>query len=339
MIVGFIVNKFRGDPSLFDERHARHRSSARGWRAFGLVPFFAAARAPAGRRRVRPRRSRSARGEGARDDRRADAGAHRQFRRFRSAAARAGRAAGDRAARRAAARDADLVILPGTKATIADLAFLREQGWDIDIARACAARRARARHLRRLSDAGPHASPTRDGIEGPPGEVAGLGLLDVATVLTGDKSLTAVDGVCLANGAPFAGYEMHVGRTTGPDCARPLLRFADGRLDGAISPDGRIAGAYVHGLFADDASARPGSRCSARRSELAYEATVERDARRARRPSCGASRSRRAAQRSRDERPATAERPAACDARRPADRAAAPRRMSAGVRARAGPRP
>ena len=92
-----------------------------------------------------------------------------------------------------------------------------------------------------------------DGIEGPAGSEPGLGLLDVETVLTGDKTLTEVTGTSLAEGAPFHGYEMHVGRTGGPDGARPLLRFADGRTEGAISADGRIRATYIHGLFADDA--------------------------------------------------------------------------------------
>ena len=114
------------------------------------------------------------------------------------------------------------------------------------------------------------------GVEGPPAAVEGLGLLDVETVLTAEKTLREVEGECLANAAPFRGYEMHVGRTSGPDCARPLLRFADGRLDGATSPDGRVAGAYVHGLFADDRqrAAQLGSLGAG--SEIAYEATVER---------------------------------------------------------------
>jgi adenosylcobyric acid synthase len=91
-----------------------------------------------------------------------------------------------------------------------------------------------------------------DGIEGHPGSVPGLGLLDVDTVLSGGKTLTEVAGVSLPDGVPFSGYEMHVGRTEGPDRARPLLRFADGRTDGATSADGRIRAAYVHGLFTDD---------------------------------------------------------------------------------------
>jgi adenosylcobyric acid synthase len=90
------------------------------------------------------------------------------------------------------------------------------------------------------------------GVEGPPGSEPGLGLLDVETVLTGDKRLTEVTGLSVADDTPFHGYEMHVGRTDGPDCARPLLRFADARLDGVMSADGKIRATYVHGLFADD---------------------------------------------------------------------------------------
>ena len=88
-------------------------------------------------------------------------------------------------------------------------------------------------------------------IEGPPESVDGLGMLDVETVMTGDKSLVEVAGTHRPTGEPVRGYEMHVGRTDGPDLARPLLDLA-GRTDGATSPDGRVAGCYVHGLFAAD---------------------------------------------------------------------------------------
>jgi adenosylcobyric acid synthase len=147
--------------------------------------------------------------------------------------------------------DCDLVILPGSKATIADLAALRAAGWDIDL----------AAHLRRggrvLGICGGYQMLGRavadpDGVEGPAGRVEGLGLLDIETVLTGDKLLSEVSGTSIEGGAPFRGYEMHIGRTSGADCARPLLAFADGRHDGAASADGRVAGCYVHGLFADD---------------------------------------------------------------------------------------
>jgi adenosylcobyric acid synthase len=89
-----------------------------------------------------------------------------------------------------------------------------------------------------------------DGIEGPPMTVEGLGLLDVTTVLTGDKRLVSVQGQSF-DGIPLSGYEMHVGETTGAACNLPFSTI-DGHADGAISPDGRILGTYIHGLFADD---------------------------------------------------------------------------------------
>jgi adenosylcobyric acid synthase len=147
--------------------------------------------------------------------------------------------------------DADLVILPGSKATLADLADLRTQGWDIDV----------AAHVRRggavlgicggLQMLGRWiADPA--GVEGLAGEAKGLGLLDLETVLTGDKQLHEVRGRGIADGEAIHGYEMHVGRTTGPALVRPMLDLA-GRPDGAVSADGRIMGCYVHGLFAADA--------------------------------------------------------------------------------------
>ena len=174
---------------------------------------------------------------------------------------------------------ADLVILPGSKSTIADLAFFRAQGWDIDLA----AHVRRGGHVlglcggyqmlgRRVVDA--------DGLEGTPGESRGLGLLDIETVLAPAKTLALRDGRDRASGQPVAGYEIHLGRTEGPDCARPMLDIAgrgDGASDGATSPDGRIAGCYLHGLFASDsfrASFLAG--LGAPPSDLAYAAQVER---------------------------------------------------------------
>ena len=130
------------------------------------------------------------------------------------------------------------------------MAVLREEGWDIDL----------HAHLRRgghvLGLCGGYQMLGRsiadpEGIEGEPTACAGLGLLDVETVLTPAKSLRAVAGESIADAAPFSGYEMHVGVTAGPDTARPVLRFADGRSDGAMSADRRVRGVYVHGLFAD----------------------------------------------------------------------------------------
>ena len=171
--------------------------------------------------------------------------------------------------------DVDLGVLPGSKSTIADLAYVRAQGWDIDI----------AAHLRRGGQvlglcAGYQmlGQVLRDpeGIEGPPGEASGLGLLEIETDLAGDKALVEAQGIELASGQAVCGYEMHMGRSAGADLARPMLRLGD-RDDGAVSPDGRVMGCYLHGLFAADGFrhaflARLKDRAA---SGLAYEAEVE----------------------------------------------------------------
>ena len=272
LICGFLVNKFRGDATLFEEG-MRIIEAHTHWPALGLIPFFpAAARLPP-EDAVALERQSAAPGKG-----------------VTIAVPMLARIANfdefDPLKLEPLVRlvmvppgqpipaEAGLIVLPGSKATIADLAFLREQGWDIDI----------KAHWRRggrvLGVCGGYqmlgarlADP--EGTEGPAGEVAGLGLLDVSTVLSGEKILTAVEGVCLDNGASFRGYEMHIGRTNGPGCARPLLRFADGRADGAVSPDGRVTGAYVHGLFADDSQRAAWLVRLGARSELAYESQVE----------------------------------------------------------------
>ncbi|MBT9291198.1 cobyric acid synthase [Hyphomicrobiaceae bacterium 22] len=280
MVAGFVVNKFRGDPSLFEAGMSLIAERS-GWRSFGLVPWFAeAGRLPAEDAMALAGADRGGAGGGA-----AAAGTvtiavpllpHianfddldplRGEPSVRLRMIRAGEALPG---------DADLVLLPGSKATIADLAALRAAGWDIDI----------LAHVRRggrvLGICGGYQMLGRsiadpDGVEGPPAAVAGLGLLDVETVLGGAKTLTAVTGRLAAGGAPFAGYEMHVGVTDGPGRARPLVAFADGRVDGAVSPSGLVAGCYVHGLFADD-QARAGflAGLGAAASGYAYEQEVE----------------------------------------------------------------
>jgi adenosylcobyric acid synthase len=271
-IVGFIVNKFRGDATLFVSGMAT-LAERTGWRAFGLAPFFpAAARLPAedafGLSKV------EARAEApvtiavpmlARIANFDDFDPLRLEPNVRLVFVRPGEPL----------PVCDLIILPGSKATIADLAFFREQGWAIDL----------VGHARRggriLGLCGGYQMLGRlvadpEGIEGPAGVVEGFGLLDVETVLRGEKTLRGVSGLCVVNGAPFEGYEMHVGQTIGPDCERPLLRFANGRIDGAVSPDGRIAGAYVHGLFADDRQRAAWLALLGSAAEIDYGATVER---------------------------------------------------------------
>ncbi len=146
--------------------------------------------------------------------------------------------------------DADLVLIPGSKSTIADLAHFRAQGWDIDL----------NAHVRRggrvLGICGGYQMLGRriiddDGIEGAPSRVDGLGLLDIETVMKPHKRLTLSQATYLPTGAPVEGYEIHIGETTGPDCDRAWLSL-DGRGEGAATADGRIKGCYLHGLFTAD---------------------------------------------------------------------------------------
>ncbi|MCB1354711.1 MAG: cobyric acid synthase [Rhodobacteraceae bacterium] len=247
MIRGFLINRFRGDLRLFDDGY-RLIEARTGWRGFGTLPWFPeAARLPAedavditsGRRdgRIRivcPMLSRIANFD--------DLDPLKLEPEVSLAMVPPGQPLPG---------DTDLVILPGTKSTRGDLAFLRAQGWDIDL----------QAHVRRggqvLGICGGYQMLGHDiadphGIEGPPGCDAGLGLLDIRTEMTAEKRLVEVRGRHLASGLPVTGYEIHIGRTTGPDCARPLLEIA-GHADGAQSSSGRIRGTYVHGLFGSDA--------------------------------------------------------------------------------------
>jgi adenosylcobyric acid synthase len=151
---------------------------------------------------------------------------------------------------------------------------LRKAGFDIDI----------AAHLRRggmvLGLCGGFQMLGRtisdpEGIEGPPSKVEGLGLLDVETILSNEKRLEPVCGTT-TDGAPFTGYEMHMGVTAGPDCARPFSHFSDGSQEGAISSDGKVAGTYVHGLFADDGQRSAWlARFNAGATNVAYETLID----------------------------------------------------------------
>jgi adenosylcobyric acid synthase len=143
---------------------------------------------------------------------------------------------------------AAMIVLPGSKATIADMAFLRQQGWDIDIL---------AHHRRGgtiMGICGGYQMLGRSiadplGIEGSVPAIAGLGLLDVETRLGPEKALRRVSGQAL--GHPFEGYEMHMGETTGSGTDKPFARLDQGRADGAISADGRVLGTYCHGLLGE----------------------------------------------------------------------------------------
>ncbi|WP_377843532.1 cobyric acid synthase [Bosea sp. UC22_33] len=172
--------------------------------------------------------------------------------------------------------DADLVILPGSKTTLRDLAALRREGWDIDI---LAHHRRGGRVLGLCGGYQMLGRVVRDplGLEGPPGEAPGLGLLDVETTLDTDKTVREVGFSDAASGAGGRAYEIHLGRTEGADTVRAPFRV-EGRAEGAASPDWRVAGSYLHGVFASDAvrsawlKAIDGQRQA---SDLLYEDAVE----------------------------------------------------------------
>ncbi|AOX16784.1 cobyric acid synthase [Kozakia baliensis] len=246
-IAGFLINRFRGDTRLFDDGYATIEERT-GWRGFGVVPYFAdAALLPAedaldlGRakgsgplRIAVPILSRIANFD--------DLDPLAQEPHVTLSLIKPGEAIPG---------DTDLIILPGTKSTRADLAWLRKQGWDIDI----------LAHVRRgghvLGICGGYqmlglAVQDPEGLEGPAGDTPGLGVLDVVTTMQSGKHLSQVKAVHTASGTIFLGYEIHMGETTGAACSRSFAHIA-GAPEGAVSSDGRIMGSYLHGMFAEDA--------------------------------------------------------------------------------------
>jgi adenosylcobyric acid synthase len=273
LIKGFLVNKFRGDPELFANGMALI-AEATGWEALGLIPFFPDARLLPAEDALALSAERPAKPE-ARvkiavpilphianfdDLDPLDAEPAIDLVRVRPGEALPG--------------DAHLVILPGSKATIADLAALRDVGFDIDI----------VAHLRRggavLGLCGGYQMLGRvihdpDGIEGAAGNANGLALLDIETTLSAEKRLDKVEGASFDN-VPFSGYEMHMGVSEGPDCTRPFARLADGAPEGAVSADGRVFGTYIHGLFADDRQRSAWlTRFAGGTASVAYESLVD----------------------------------------------------------------
>ena len=249
LVRGFAVNKFRGDRSLFD---AGRDDIARrtGWPSLGVIPWFDQAhRLPAEDVMDLPARARSS-GDGIviavpRLPRISN------FDDLDPLAAEPGVDLRMIMPGSPLPADADLVLMVGSKATIADLAAFRAEGWDIDLA----AHIRRGGHVlglcggyqmlgQRIAD--PH------GIEGDPSEVAGLGHLDIETEMAPIKHLSLKSGTHCESGAHLDGYEIHIGETSGPDTERAWLDF-DGRPEGAASLDGRVRGCYMHGIFSSDA--------------------------------------------------------------------------------------
>ncbi|MBT6416377.1 MAG: cobyric acid synthase [Candidatus Puniceispirillum sp.] len=250
LIKGFIINKFRGDTNLFSEGMKIIESHTK-WDGVGILPWFSDARLLPAEDILDIESSHSA----GKSDKalKIVVPVLRRIANFDDLDPLSAEPGIDLALVQAGdviPADADVILLPGSKATISDLAFIRQQGWDADI----------IGHVRRggrvLGLCGgyqmlgkwvhdPHA------IEGKAGSAEGLGLLDVETFLADDKTVRHVTATTLDGGVPVSGYEIHVGRTQGKDRERPLLMI-DGRPEGAISPSGLVAGSYVHGIFSSN---------------------------------------------------------------------------------------
>ena len=277
LLSGYIVNKFRGDVRLFDGGIAAITART-GLRCYGVVPYFSdAAFLPAEDSLALAPQSAFPRERGAGERRRRiavtllprianfdDLDPLRAEPGIDLVMVRPGQPL---------PRDASLVILPGSKATIADLEFLRQEGWDIDL---LAHRRQGGRILgicggyqmlgRSIADPA--------GMEGRARTVPGLGLLDIDTMLADEKRLGLISGTDVATGLPVAGYEMHLGRTTGPGLQRPMLHLRG--PEGCVSADGRVAGCYLHGLFASDPFRRAFiAALGAEPGDIAYEDRIE----------------------------------------------------------------
>ena len=246
-IAGFLINRFRGDPRLFDEGY-RYIAEQTGWPGFGVVPWFGDAwKLPAedgvdlGKTPTHDGAFHVAALAFPRISNFDDLDPIAQDPKLRLTWVEAGRVI---------PADADLVILPGSKSTRADLEFLRAQGWDVDLA----AHRRRGGAIlglcggyqmlgRRISDP--------EGLDGAVGVTDGLGLLEIETLMRPQKRLALSAAHHVPTGAAVSGYEIHMGETSGPDCTRPFAALT-GHKDGAISADGRVMGSYLHGLFQED---------------------------------------------------------------------------------------
>ena len=252
MITGFAINKFRGDPALFEDG-VEEIEARTDWRCFGVIPWLDATAylpaedavslaTPTSRRDralriAAPMLSRIANFDDA-DPLRFEPGVDFQW-----------IAPGQRIP-----RDVDVVILFGTKSTLGDLAFLRAQGWDQDIIAHAA---AGGRVLGICGGFQMLGDRIRDpeGVDGPAGDAEGLGLLRVETRMSGDKTVRPVIGRCAITDATISGYEIHTGVSGGADLDRPLLLLentVDGEANGARSESGCVDGTYVHGIFSSD---------------------------------------------------------------------------------------
>ena len=275
LLRGYIVNKFRGDVSLFNDAYAIIAKHT-GLDSFGVVPFFPAAN-------LLPKEDSQSLDRVQKTD---------GIDSIKIAVLKLSRIANfddlDPLLAEpdvdvhiiepgvAVPGDTEVIIIPGSKSTLADLKQIREQGWDVDV----------ASHYRRggqiIGLCGGYQILGRniadpDGIEGSLSKADGLGLLDIVTVIRGDKTLKEISGLEIETGQPIKGFEMHIGNTSGPGLKRPWIRLEDGRNEGAISNDGLVRGTYIHGVFTSDTfrhsfldGIRPG-----RDQGVAYDAQIE----------------------------------------------------------------
>ncbi len=248
MITSFIINKFRGDPALFDDGISAIEKMT-GWPCFGVIPWLPTlsrlpaedavsliqpSKTPSDKLRIAaPMLSRMANFDDA-DPLRLDPNIDFQW----------------VAPGKNIPRNVDVIMLFGTKSTISDMEFVLEQGWDIDIlahARAgghifgiCGGYQILGQSISDLN-----------GYEGPKKKINGLGLLNIDTHMYNTKTVSPVSAYCASTDIQTSGYRIHAGRSFGADCNRPLLKI-DGSNEGATSSNNLTSGCYVHGLFASD---------------------------------------------------------------------------------------
>ena len=248
MVSGYVINKFRGDVSLFDDG-IKAIAGHTGWPCFGVVPWLKhASRLPAEDSVTLERLT-----KGENRALKVAVPVTPRIANFDDFDALGAEPSVELVFVRSGQRipdDAGLVVLAGSKATISDFLAFKAEGWDDDI-KGHARRGGRVIGIcggyqmlgRVIRD--PH------GIEGDVREVEGLGLLDVETVMAPEKRLANSKARSLLYDAMLEGYEIHLGKTDGPDHQRPYVEI-EGRPDGATSGDGKIAGTYLHRLFDSD---------------------------------------------------------------------------------------
>jgi adenosylcobyric acid synthase len=268
---GFIINKFHGDTALFEDGKTYLEKTA-SIPCLGIVPFFANARNLPAEDAVALEEILSTTSGDCKivvlrlprianfddlDPLRLEPGVSVRF--LESGEAIPG--------------DTALVIIPGSKSTIADFTALKAAGWDIDL-KALVRRGGRVLGLCGGYQMLGKVIHDPQGLEGRPQSIDGLGLLNIETTLLPDKTLRRVKAIHRC-GEEIEGYEIHLGNSHGPDCARPFAQVGD-HPDGATSANGLVAGTYIHGCFSSDGFRRSFLEgLNARASNMMFEQLIE----------------------------------------------------------------